>query len=160
MAMFGFKRENKEKNLAQAEAAKTHVKGKKQSPFGLSKGLSPTKIGEAKNKEIAVKTVSTKAIALPTGSFSTMTDVILRPRVTEKSGLLSQSGVYTFEVVTTATKASVARAIRAMYKVTPVKVAMINRGPKAVFVKGRRGSVAGFRKAMVTVKKGDKIEFV
>jgi large subunit ribosomal protein L23 len=80
--------------------------------------------------------------------------------VTEKSGLLSQNGVYTFEVTRNSNKAMVAKAVRALYKVTPVKIAMINTPMKNVFVKGRKGTVSGMKKAMITLKKGEKIDFV
>jgi large subunit ribosomal protein L23 len=73
---------------------------------------------------------------------------------------LSQSGVYTFEVGREANKQSISKAVKALYKVIPVKIAVLNSPAKNVFVKGRRGKVSGFRKAMVTLKKGDKIDFV
>jgi len=87
-------------------------------------------------------------------------DTIIRPRITEKSGLLSQSGVYTFEVSDNATKSEVTKAIKKLYKVTPVKVAIINLPMKNVFVRGKRGTVSGVKKALVTVKKGEKIDFI
>lgn len=93
-------------------------------------------------------------------SGRTSLDVIVRPRITEKSGILSQGGVYTFEVAKSANKESVNRAISALYKVNPVKIAMINTPTKHVFVKGRKGTVSGIKKAVVTLKKGDKIDFV
>jgi large subunit ribosomal protein L23 len=80
--------------------------------------------------------------------------------VTEKSGLLSQGGVYTFEVTASANKSTIAGAVKALYKVTPVKIAIVNSPAKKVFVRGRRGVVSGVRKALVTLKKGDKIDFV
>ncbi len=85
---------------------------------------------------------------------------ILRPRITEKSGVLSQGGIYTFEVAKDADKASISRAVKALYKVTPIKVAIVNLPARKTFIRGRRGVVPGIRKAMVTVKKGDKIDFV
>ncbi len=85
---------------------------------------------------------------------------IIRPHITEKSGLLSQGGVYTFVISTKANKDSVAKAIKTLYKVTPVKIALLNNPSKRVFVRGKRGTVTGIRKAVVTVKKGDKIDFV
>ena len=128
---------------------------------------------EAPKKEKAVKAAAkapkavkspSKAVAVASTSSSTSafnsSAVILRPRITEKSGVLSQGGVYTFEVTVGANKNSVASAIKQLYKVTPVKVAILNNPAKNVFVRGRRGVVAGVRKALVTLKKGDKIEFV
>lgn len=87
-------------------------------------------------------------------------DSIIRPRITEKSGILSQSNVYTFEVAKSATKSTVFDAIIKMYKVTPVKVAIVNLPAKKVFVRGKKGSVSGMKKAIVTIKKGEKIDFI
>ena len=77
-----------------------------------------------------------------------------------KSGILSQTGVYTFEIAPTANKNLIAKAVIALYKVTPTKVTIINSPAKKVFIRGRRGVVSGVRKALVTLKKGDKIDFV
>lgn len=137
--------------------------------FGSKKKVEAA--SEAPKKEKAVKTTPkavkspSKAVAVA-GSTSSSTSVfnssavILRPRITEKSGVLSQGGVYTFEVTAGANKNSVASAIKQLYKVTPVKVAILNNPAKNVFVRGRHGVVAGVRKALVTLKKGEKIDFV
>ena len=50
------------------------------------------------------------------------------------------------------------QAIKKMYKVTPVKINIMNVKQRAVVVRGKRGKQAGGRKAYVTLKKGDKIE--
>jgi ribosomal protein L23 len=90
--------------------------------------------------------------------------IILRPRVTEKSTALATrpdlGPVYTFEVLKKATKSEVIKVIELMFKVKPVKVAMINLPIKKTFVRGKRGQTAGVRKALVYLKKGDSIEFV
>mgnify|MGYP003351962988 CR=1 FL=1 len=85
---------------------------------------------------------------------------IIRPMITEKSGILSQNGVYTFEIASDANKNTIASAIQSMYKVKPVKIAIINTPAQRVFVRGKRGVVSGIKKALVTVKKGDKIDFL
>jgi len=123
-----------------------------------------TKKNTAEKKAVtkAVKTVraATPAVIASTGVVASVSDMILRPRITEKSGLLSQTGVYTFEIAPNANKNLVAKAVVALYKVTPVKVAIVNSPAKKVFIRGRRGVVGGIRKAIVTLKKGDKIDFV
>ncbi|HTK33232.1 MAG TPA: 50S ribosomal protein L23 [Candidatus Paceibacterota bacterium] len=86
--------------------------------------------------------------------------IILRPHITEKSGILSQGGVYTFVVTKGANKPSIAQAIKALYKVSPIKVTVVNLPSKNVFVRGKKGVVSGIRKAVVTLKEGDKIDFV
>lgn len=88
--------------------------------------------------------------------------ILKRPRVTEKATDVSQSekGVYTFEVLVGANKSQVKSAVKELFKVTPVKVNIINTSEKRVFSRGKRGVVSGIKKAMVYLKKGDKIEFV
>ena len=89
--------------------------------------------------------------------------VLTRPRITEKATFLSgneNGGVYTFEVSSRANKATVSAAVKQLFKVTPVKVNVVNTKPKTVFRRGKKGVVGGIKKAMVYLKKGDKIEFV
>lgn len=88
--------------------------------------------------------------------------IIISPRVTEKGAYMSESGVYVFNVATTANKKEIAVAISDLFKVTPraVRIARIPR--KEVMTRGtnRKGMTAGGKKAYVYLKKGDKIEIV
>ena len=87
-------------------------------------------------------------------------DIILRPRITEKTGIMNETAnIYTFEVVLNATKQTVEKAIKSLYKVSPTKVRIINLPAKKVFVRGKNGSKSAVKKALVYLKKGDKIEF-
>lgn len=147
MALFWSKKPKAEKNY-EGEARKTTVAKAKQAKSPAAK--------EAK-KAVVAKAAPVQA---PLGKFSDSAGVIIRPHITEKSGVLSQSGVYTFEVSKNATKATIAKAAKILYKVNPVKVSIINLPAKNVFVKGRIGVVSGTRKALITVKKGEKIDFV
>jgi large subunit ribosomal protein L23 len=151
MAIFGFKKRKDEKLEQGAEIAKS-MNDKKAPSRGVSKVVKP-EASIAKTKAVSVP-------ALKAADDTSAASVVIRPRVTEKSGQLAQAGVYTFEVATGANKNSIAKAVRAIYKVSPVKVAVINTPMKNVFVKGRKGTVAGGRKALVTLKKGDKIDFI
>ena len=86
---------------------------------------------------------------------------ILRPRITEKATLhssLEKRPVYTFEVHAKATKASVAKAVKEMYKVTPAAVRMVHLPVKKVLAKGGVGYKGGVKKALITLKEGEKIE--
>jgi large subunit ribosomal protein L23 len=100
-----------------------------------------TKIKEVKTKDLTPKSV------------------ILGVRVTEKSALGSEKGRYTFNVATDTNKSEVAKAIKTMYKVTPVKISITMRKEKKVFRGGRLGTKGGGKKAVVYLKKGDKIAF-
>lgn len=88
--------------------------------------------------------------------------VIREPRITEKATMLAEKGAYVFDVHQSSTKPLVAQAIIAKYGVTPEKIRMIN-----VPAKRRQSRMTGVthtarqgRKAVVYLKKGDKIEFV
>jgi len=86
-------------------------------------------------------------------------NIIIRPRITEKAAVLSESGnVYTFEVSKSATKPTIMRAVKEIYKVSPIKVNIVNQIAKKVLSKGKRGSTASLSKAYVYLKKGDKID--
>ena len=85
-------------------------------------------------------------------------DIILRPRITEKSGVMNENlNLYTFEVAKNSTKPSIAKAIKQLYKVTPLKIRTIMLPRKEVFVRGKFGSKPAVKKALVFLKKGDKI---
>ncbi len=135
--------------------------------FGLKK-KEENKVEETVQPKKATKAKAIKAEKVPAikseESSQNLSEnigaIIYRPRVTEKSGIKSQDGVYTFEVNKNANKNQVANAVKALYKVSPIKVAVINVKPSRVFVRGKKGVVSGFKKAVVTLKKGDKIDFV
>ena len=87
--------------------------------------------------------------------------IIKKPRITEKSGIKSESeNVYTFEVVSKATKDIVAKAVMEIYKVTPIKINIINLPAKKTFSRGKVGVKSGIKKAVVFLKEGDKIAFI
>ncbi len=83
-------------------------------------------------------------------------------RLTEKSNAQSaELGQYTFEVAPVATKAAIAQAVEKTFKVTVKRVNVLNyRGKAARSRQGRPGRKSDFKKAIVTLKAGDKIELV
>ena len=84
----------------------------------------------------------------------------LRPRITEKASLLAEGNVYTFEVPQNATKGEVRVAIKTLFKVTPIKVAIVRTVGKVKMSRGKKGQKPSIKKAYVYLKKGDKIDFV
>ena len=87
--------------------------------------------------------------------------IVKKPRITEKAGLKSESqNIYTFEVVSGATKKTVGEAIRLIYKVNPIKINIVNLPAKKVTARGRKGVKQAVKKALVFLKKGDKIAFI
>ena len=88
--------------------------------------------------------------------------VLIKPLITEKAVGQNDKRVYTFMVARSATKFSVRDAISALYKVTPVKVNIVNKKPTTELSgsKGRAVAVAGYKKAYVYLKAGDTISLV
>jgi large subunit ribosomal protein L23 len=84
--------------------------------------------------------------------------VIVRPLVTEKGmHRAERHNAYSFEVVTSATKADVRRAIEELFSVKVDKVAIQNRIGKARRSRLRRTSTKPWKKAVVTLKPEFKI---
>jgi large subunit ribosomal protein L23 len=83
-------------------------------------------------------------------------------RLTEKSNKQSaELGQYTFEVFPSATKYTVAEAVEKAFKVTVTRVNIQNyRGKNKRSRTGRPSTTSDFKKAIVTLKAGDKIELV
>ena len=80
---------------------------------------------ETKEEGAVEKKVSTAPKAFRTDR--NLDAVIVAPRITEKSVRKGEQNVYTFEVKRDATKYEVRDAIKALYKVTPVKVNIVNK---------------------------------
>lgn len=84
---------------------------------------------------------------------------VLTPVMTEKAAYAGSNGVYTFVVGTTATKLSVSAEVQSRYGVVPVSVRIVRTQPRIESRRGRTVSVAGSKKAYVTVPKGASIDF-
>lgn len=84
--------------------------------------------------------------------------VLIRPHVTEKATMSSESSVYVFEIDPRATKKLVTKSFKEKYKMNPVKVSTTTIPAKSVVVRGKHGLKSGYKKAYVYLKKGEKIE--
>jgi large subunit ribosomal protein L23 len=87
-----------------------------------------------------------------------LNNVILRPHITEKATITAEKSVYVFVVDTKSTKALIGKSFENKYKITPVKISTVTIPAKSVFVRGKRGSKAGYKKAYIYLKPGTKIE--
>jgi len=86
--------------------------------------------------------------------------VIKNPRVTEKGSYAAEQNVYTFDVTKRANKTEIKKMIFALYKVKPVKVNILPVPKRSIMYKGRLNKHGGGKKALVFLKKGDKIDIV
>jgi large subunit ribosomal protein L23 len=86
-------------------------------------------------------------------------DIIRRPLITEKStGIMSDGNQYTFEVAPEANKTQIKVAVEEIFKVKVVAVNTVNV-PGKVKRQGRFvGKTASRKKAVVTLRAGDRIE--
>lgn len=108
------------------------------------------------------KAKTTKAVKAvkESGAVAIRGSVIKNPRITEKASMLAEFNAYTFDINPKSNKREVSKAIQSMYKVTPLKIRIITIKAKDVARRGTRGKTAGGKKAMVYLKKEDKIELI
>ena len=85
-------------------------------------------------------------------------DKILSPVVTEKSTRLSEQNKVVFKVRDDANKKTLKKNIEKIFKVNVVKVNIINKKSILKFTRGRNSRVKGFKKAIITLKKGQSID--
>lgn len=86
--------------------------------------------------------------------------VLIKPHITEKATVSAESSVYVFKISPKANKSLVEKAFKEKYKKDPIKVRVVTIPAKRVFVKGKRGTKSGYKKAYVYLNKGEKIEII
>ena len=85
-------------------------------------------------------------------------DTIFSPAITEKATSLSEFNKMVFKVHKGASKNSIKKSIEKIFKVNVVKINTINLKGKTKIVKGKKSSTSGYKKAIVTLKKGQSID--
>lgn len=78
--------------------------------------------------------------------------------MSEKANLLQSEGIYVFRVASTANKFEIKRAVEGLYKVAVTRVNLVKVHPKRRVSRGRVGYKQGYKKALVFLKKGEKID--
>jgi len=86
--------------------------------------------------------------------------VLISPHITEKATNLSEKNQYVFKVFPKATKNQIKEAIKEVYGVDVLKVRIINVKRKRKRVRGIEGWKKGYKKAIVKIKEGQKIEIL
>jgi len=139
MALFG---------LNKKEKAKTTSSTKE----GLSASVAK-KVTGGKTKVVRKDSPSSA------GGVKGFAHVLRRPRITEKATMHTDRSVYLFDVAPNATKYEIARAVYAVYNVTPrmVHVVTIPTKQKRSVRTGGMGTKTGGKKAYVYLKKGETI---
>jgi len=85
-------------------------------------------------------------------------DLIISPNVTEKATSLSEFNKIVFKVRKSANKKLIKKSIEKIFKVNVTKINTINLRRKNKLVKGKKSYRPGYKKAVVTLKKGQSID--
>ena len=122
----------------------------------------PARAGHTKPSPVkASKPASDDAAPLavtPVGGSHEANRLLLKPHVSEKAARLADRGTYVFDVPVSAEKVAIRKAIESLYKVKVAQVRTIHGAGKPVF-RGRRASARkDWKKALVTLQAGQKIE--
>lgn len=115
----------------------------------------PGAAGSAPSKQPAAATK--KAKREDTG---TAYRILRRPIVTEKSTRLAAMSQYVFEVHPGANKIEVRRAVKSLYGVEPIRVNMLVYDGKTVRYGRSVGQTKHWKKAVITLKSGQKIDIL
>jgi large subunit ribosomal protein L23 len=87
-------------------------------------------------------------------------EVLIRPTITEKSTLLQESGRYTFQVAPAANKTRIKEAVEKNFNVTVLDVNITKQRGKQKRYGPRFKKMPDIKKAVVTLKAGDRINLI
>ena len=85
-------------------------------------------------------------------------DSVRSPIITEKATILSEQNKTVFKVHKTANKKTIKKNIEKIFKVNVIKVNIINLKSKTKLKQGKLSTKSGYKKAIVTLKKGQSID--
>ena len=85
-------------------------------------------------------------------------DKIISPIVTEKSTSLSEQNKIVFKVPNKTNKKILKKAIEKIFKINVTKINIINKKPREKSSRNRKVKISGYKKAIVTLKKGQNID--
>lgn len=83
--------------------------------------------------------------------------ILIEPVLSEKSNILREAGQYVFKVDPRADKMMIMEAVRRMFKVNPVSCRVMNVSSKPKRLRGKPGRTAEWKKAIVSLEKGQTI---
>ena len=85
-------------------------------------------------------------------------DVIISPKITEKATSLSEFNKIVFKVSKGANKNSIKKSIEKIFKVNVIKINTVNLKGKTKLIRNKKSFKPGYKKAIVTLKKGQTID--
>lgn len=141
------------------------LKKKKAPVKKVEAKKTPSKVVEAKEAPRAEKTeikkTSSPARRVEKKQFSEAYRILQSPHVTEKAGMLAdKNNSYIFKVNSAANKNEIKQAVQDLYGVAVADINIINIPKKARRVGRNEGFKPGFKKAIVKLAEGEKIEIM
>lgn len=125
------------------------------APTSVAKPKKSTKKADAQTTDTVSKE---DKVVVPAVAGGNSWRLLLTPRVSEKAALLASKGTYVFNVPLSANKVEIRKAIESLYKVNVDSVRSV-RGIGKFVSRGRvRGQRSNWKKALVTLKKGQKLD--
>lgn len=85
-------------------------------------------------------------------------DVLIRPIISEKTTEMMEINKYVFEVAMNSNKLMVRQAVKKLFGVQPERVNVMRVRGKRKRIRYQYGKTAAWKKAIVTLKEGDKID--
>ena len=85
-------------------------------------------------------------------------DSIRNPIVTEKATILSEQNKTVFKVHNKANKKTIKKSIEKIFKVNVIKVNIVSQKTKIKMRQGKKSFKSGYKKAIITLKKGQSID--
>lgn len=137
-----FRKKDQEDKTSAASAASDA----KKTP---SKKSQPKKQSEAKAETL---------VGVTSAGDHLSTRLLLKPHVSEKAARLADKGTYVFDVVPEAEKVAIKKAVEALYGVQVASVHTVRGKGKSMSRGNRIGRRKQWKKALVTVKKGERID--
>lgn len=137
------------KNKQKAEEIKGMSEARKESTKTGAKKAKATKAEKAETKDISFKDMGASGVR-----------ILKQPHVTEKATQLAGENKYVFQVHDSANKVEVKKIIEKMYGVKVEFVNILNVIGKKRRVGRSYGKQSGFKKAIITLPKGQKIDIL
>lgn len=152
MSLIDIFKKKPEEEKKQPEVKKTTSQKKIRTK--KEKAVSEPKIAKASETVLVPKHKNEKSVE----KSGEMAWVLQSPQISEKAGFLAESNQYIFRVSKRANKTEVKKAIESTFGINVASVRIINVPGKERKVGGKIGFKKGYKKAIVKIKEGQKIE--
>jgi large subunit ribosomal protein L23 len=148
---------------------KTDDKGKKVKPVKKDAVVTPAPVLKPKTEKTSNLKAKTetgtpeadkevKAKKVKKDDTGLAYKILVKPLITEKATNLVSLNKYAFKVASKANKIEIKKAIKSLYGFEPISVNIINERGKRVTSGRISGKKSNWKKAIITLKKGDKLD--